>query len=393
MKKLAAVDAGNKNLNVIVEGMEKPLVIPNTLCNATDLNRSSRFNIFGRRKVNPVNLLDLTIISNGKKLGRKYLGGLAVKHGGAERALRKQKYNDEEILFSILGGLAFPLVKSGESVTERLCLGTCLPSEEYLDEEKVKFFEKRIVGTHEIVFNDPVFKDAKVTIEIYENDIKTLPEGTAALLNICTDEEGRILEEFKDLEDRILIVVDVGGSTTDISAVMNFEPVPELIDSYDRGILYAEERILGILRRKRPDFVMNKNELDYYIRKKNCKLIDGEDYWDIKDIVDREFSAFAQDIGRRVHNLIQIAPDNMKKKIARIVLTGGTTVLLSEYLIKAINGYKIIPSVTSLNDNVLGCYKSIKVLVEEREKIEDEIFEEEMEERAVRETAATEEAN
>ncbi len=379
MKKLASVDAGNKNLKVFIEGMKEPIIIINNQCMATTLNFKSNLNVFKREGINPINLLDVTVVSNGMDLGRRYVGGLAVKHGGEERSLKKEKSNDNDILFSLITAIGFGIVQPDakqKRQDSKISLGTCLPSVEYMQNEKVDLHEKRLIGTHQVIFHDPCFNGVTVEIEIFDDEVLTLPEGTAALLNVATDIDGNALPEFSDLEDRIVIVVDIGGGTTDISAIMNYEVVEELVDYIDKGILYPEERIINTLKRIRPGYIITKSELDYYVRKKDSKLIDGEKTWDVKSIVEAEFAELGKEIARKVNNLIQVAPDNLKRKIAKVVLTGGASLLLSQYIKNEIVGYTVVSSGNCINDNVLGCFKAIKIKAAENSLVEDQVFDE-----------------
>jgi plasmid segregation protein ParM len=375
-----SVDTGNKNLKVVMDGMPEPLIIYNVQLPATALNSKTAINVFKKQQVNPINALDVTVTTNGKNLGRRYIGGLAVKHGGEERALRKEKHNDEDILFSALTVMAFVKLQSNPSAKKhsyRVCLGSCLPTYEYIEAEKVQEHEARFVGTHKVEFHDPCFNGATVEMEIFKDEVITLPEGSAAILNVATDDSGNTLPEYEDMEDRIEIVIDIGGGTTDISAIMNYEPVDELIDYMDKGILHAEEKIINTLKRVKPGFVITKSELDYFIRKRDCKLIDQEKDWDVKNYVEVEFASLSREIATKVNNLIQIAPDNMKRKIRRVRLTGGASLLLSEYIKSEIIGYSVVPSTTSLNDNVLGGLKAIKAKMAMKSAGEDEVFQNE----------------
>lgn len=369
MKKqvLAAVDAGNKNLKVMIDGLSEPILIPNILCNVTKLNEEINGDLLGRKQINPINLLDLTIASNGKELGRKYLGGAAIIHGGEERPLRKEKYNDESILFAIVGGLAYGLAEQKKISKQPLFLGTCLPTNEAYDAKKKQYHQERLIGNHQVKFNHPYFNGLIVDIEIQKNDHYVVQEGLAALINTVTDDNGYELKEFSNMEDRIFIIADIGGGTTDISAAMNYNLVVELNAGLDKGILYAEQNIIKTLKKDNPDYYISKTDLDYRIRKKNGILIDRDKEIDIKNIADREFAALSETIAKEINNQIQSAPDYLKHRIAKIILTGGSTLLLSDYIKREIPDFQVITSTNSLNDNVLGCYKSAKMKIAEKE--------------------------
>jgi len=370
----ASVDAGNKNLNIFVEGMKDPLVMTNCVAAVPSLTlKSPTMYIAKRETSNPINCLDLTINSNGVNLGRKYLGGLALKNSGKLRTMGTPKYNDPDIVFSVLGGIATTLVRPGENISVNIALSTCLPAGEFTQPEYVEQHEKRFVGTHKVVFNHEIFHNASVTIRIYNGNVITVAEGVAALINICTDDKGDILDEYENLLDRIVLVADIGGGTVDIVGMLNFEILGSLVNFKPKGIFYAEENILRLMKVEKPNYVILKSELDYCIRKKNCILIDREGTWDIKHIVEEQFKALSEDIAVDLKERIAALPENLQKNFGRIVLTGGSVVLLADYLTNALSEFKVIVSSECLNDNVKGAYKSLMDYFKEDDQGNNEI--------------------
>lgn len=371
------VDAGNKNIKVLVDGQDDLIIIPNVLTNARDYKSFANADMFKKQPTNPINCLDITVISNGKNLGRKYLGNAAIRYGGEERPLNKEKYNDTDVLFSSLAAAAFSVYDAvNPQKTVNIGLGTCLPTEESLEKEKVTAHQKRFIGSHEVIFHDDVFNGAKITLKIAADNITTGPEGTIALFNMMTDQHGNLLDDYIKSEDELYIVTDIGGGSTDFSAVMNFSPIEELIDSLDIGILYAEEHIIKEIRNINRNYVISRPELDFNIRKGNYDLTFGKDTVNIKQFIDREFAELWERIADKLNNMIQIMPLNLKRYIKGIVLTGGSSVLLESYASSNIAGYDMTMSKTPLKDNVEGCLKAIKILAKAKEAAagEDEIF-------------------
>ena len=364
----AGVDPGNKNLKVYVEGMKKPLILENATYDVKLINTQSDLNLntlsalglFKKKKEQePIDMLDLSIKS-GSMMKRKYLGALALKHGGELRSSRRTKSNDEDILFGMIGSLAFAMVEIGKEISKKVNLSTCLPVSEYIHKHNYMENEKRLIGKHEVTFNNPYFEGAKVTIEISKDNLLIIPEGTAALLNIVTDEKGDILQEYEKIEDRIFIVVDIGAGTTDIIAIKDYEPVEELMSFIDRGIFLAVDRVIETLKRIRPDYSITKTDLDYYVREKESKLIDGEETWDVSKYTQNEFAALTKELSNRINDLIQKIPPNFRNYIARIILTGGASQILSKHFSEEELKTKIVLSDTCIFDNVMGCYKAME---------------------------------
>lgn len=354
-----SVDIGNKNIHILSDGMANPIVIPNTLKDSEVEISNMRFGLFSKKK-NPLDVIDCTITSNGKELGRKYIGKLALDKGGKDRDLRKTKYNSDDIVFSFLSGVALSLLDldNPQDVRGEVISNTNLPIEEYRNPKNVNLFKEKLLGSHKVVFNSDEYNNSQVEFEIKDNLISILPEGTAALLNIMTDKEGYVKKEFEDLSGRIIIVVDIGGGSVDISAVQDLELIEGLIYYSYKGTRYFEEKIIKELALKH-DYVISSAQLDYYIREKNSVLPLGSGSLDISGIVERELGLLAQDIITSINNLIEVAPADLRPKIAKIALTGGASQLLSEYILEGIEGYDVIVSDTALFDNAIGGYKQI----------------------------------
>lgn len=354
-----SVDVGNKNIHILAEGMNQPVVIPNILKDYEVEISNMKFGLF-KKNYNPLNVIDATVVINGRDFGRKYLGKIALNKGGRDRDLHKTKHDSDDILFSLLVGVAISLLDLNNpiSVKGEVGLGTNLPIDEYRNESNVTHFRDKIKGHHKVIFHSKEFKNAIVEFEIKEEQINILPEGTAALLNILTDDDGYIKEEYENLSDRVIITIDIGGCSIDVSAVQNLELVEDLISFSNRGTRYLEEKVL-----KEISLVYNYSivpaQLDYYIREKDCKLPMGSGEIDIKDIVVRESKALAKDIVTSINNMIEVAPKNLKPQIAKIALTGGASTILSKYIEDEISGYDVIVSETALVDNVIGTFKEI----------------------------------
>lgn len=373
---ITCVDAGNMNLNVYSEGMSDPLVITNALANVTPSSGSKRTKMYFSKNIaeDPRNCLDVSIISNGTDLGRKYVGGLALKNNGKLRPLDRTKYNDEDVLYSILTGIAATQVKAGENKTVKVRLGTCIPAREFTNDDNIKRHEKRLIGTHVVTFNHDIFENAVVTIQIFEGEVLTIAEGVASMANICTDEKGALKKEYEDLEDRIIILADIGGGTLDIVGMINYEIIGNLLSFAQRGISYAEENIMRAIKDIRPDFVTTRAKLDMDIRLRDCKMIDGEGTWDIKEIVQAELKEESEKIAQHINDLIASVPDNYRNNISRVVLTGGSVHLLSEYLTDSLKNFKVLISPNCLNDNVMGTYKALKAHFYEKNRADTELM-------------------
>lgn len=378
MKKIVGVDPGNKNMKCKTSLNDNVQVMPNLLMPVTELNQASSLELLNRSKTqqNPINTLDVSVKSNGTELGRKYVAGMAFRRGANDRMLSKEKYNDSDIIFSTLATTAFNLyMKSQGQTSHDVILGTNLPTYEYINtaDECIDKFTSALAGDHYITFHSDFFNGATVHLRMDKSDIGVFPEGTIALLNLMIDPNGNIKPEYENILEAVTIIIDIGGGTTDISAVMNMDIVREFVRAINKGILYPERRIVDTLSARHRGYKITTSELDYCIREKNSQVRYKDTELDIKDLVQTEFTLFANEIASEVNAMIETAPEIFKSKIAKILITGGSASLLGEYVEEALcNNYDCVISPTSLFDNVLGAYNMMANKVKAEKELEAE---------------------
>jgi hypothetical protein len=258
-----SIDVGNKLVDIIRDGSKKVIIVPTVILPKRDGLKIESKIFTSIVKDDKKEILAELVDADGKKSELLYLGASAVKHGGEERAIKKDKYNDLSIAKAIHIMTAYAILKDHKSTDEAyIKLVTSLPLREFTHSERVEKFKSIIAGEKTIKMHGGSLSGSKLDLRIQEEDIMVLPEGAVALYNIITTKEGKLKKEYEDHEGRVFIVIDIGGGTVDIMAVtlnltedgvLLLEPEGDLIGYMDEGILTAEQDVVDLLF----------NEMDY----------------------------------------------------------------------------------------------------------------------------------
>ncbi|MEN8210615.1 MAG: ParM/StbA family protein [Thermodesulfobacteriota bacterium] len=210
-----------------------------------------------------------------------------------------------------------------------------------------KKFKKIIKGSHEITFHNQDGQD--VTKKVTIDKVHIIPQPIGSIFNLIFDEHGTI--KSKDLANQKLGVVDIGFKTSDFSIFDHLQYIERGSTTMDSGISKCFSIIANKLRQE------SNINIELY---RMFKLIEsgmikirGKEY-NISNLKKRVYthagSAIASDLNRLWEN---------DWDIDTIILTGGGSVELSEYLTPNIEG-NVIPigkNIDARFNNVQGYCK------------------------------------
>ncbi|EIU1445491.1 ParM/StbA family protein [Pseudomonas aeruginosa] len=157
-------------------------------------------------------------------------------------------------------------------------------------------------------------------------DLSGAAEGVGAYLDYRLDEEGNILNEPEGLT----VVVDVGGSTTDIAIIEDGNVLfSGLSTSIESGALHLYQRVAELTQqhldlRVAPSIV----KIEDCIRNHSCNFKSGNISENIRHIVAQERSAVAEEIALTVEQRLTKRLD----EVSRILYVGGGAELLGDEL-------------------------------------------------------------
>ncbi|OGQ93811.1 MAG: hypothetical protein A3J85_01865 [Desulfobacula sp. RIFOXYA12_FULL_46_16] len=210
-----------------------------------------------------------------------------------------------------------------------------------------KRLKEIITGVHLITFHHPDGKD--VIKKIHIDKIQVIPQPIGSIFNLIFDEQGRIID--KALAGQKLGVVDIGFKTTDFSIFDHLQYIERGSSTMDTGISKCFSVIAGKLRQE-SNINVELFRMFKFIESGMIK-IKGKEY-NISNLKKRVYTHAAAAIVSDLNRLWENDWD-----IDSIILSGGGSVELAEYLMSGIEG-NIIPIPKNIDarfNNVQGYCK------------------------------------
>lgn len=210
-----------------------------------------------------------------------------------------------------------------------------------------KRLKEMIIGVHHIIFHNPDGKEVQRKIHI--DKIHVIPQPIGSIFNLIFDEQGRIID--KVLAAQKLGVVDIGFKTTDFSIFDHLQYIERGSSTMDTGISKCFSVIAGKLRQE-SNINIELFRMFKFIESGMIK-IRGKEY-NISNLKKRVYTHAAAAIVSDLNRLWENDWD-----IDSIILSGGGSVELAEYLISGIEG-NIIPIPKNIDarfNNVQGYCK------------------------------------
>ena len=210
-----------------------------------------------------------------------------------------------------------------------------------------KKFKKMIKGSHEITFHNRNGQD--VTKKITIDKIHIIPQPIGSIFNLIFDDQGKI--KNKILAKQKLGVVDIGFRTSDFSIFDHLQYIERGSTTMDTGISKCFSVIANKLRQE-SSINIELYRMFQFIESGMIK-IRGKEY-NISNLKKRVYAHAASAIASDLNRLWENDWD-----IDTIILSGGGSVELSEYLSPIIDG-NVIPlgkDVDARFNNVQGYCK------------------------------------
>lgn len=276
----------------------KPVAILNMVSTGQDRRTYGNDKVGGKAR-SLVNLLDVTIEAvDSEACGRWFVGGLAFKVGKKIIKPNKntKKSESPQTIIMMLTTIAYYLFDPNNPIkTKRIKLSTLLPSEEYApkkisnkdveDKDYVDIFSKKLIGKHKIIFNDPAFLGAEITIEI--EDLSINPEGAVAQIASIYNWEGQIKKEFQGLENKIIMNIDFGSIDTNVSILEDGEFVDDGIFGFKGGTVEVLKQISQDIESSE-GVLIDTFKIDFHIRSKRPIFAGDKDITELLDKLKEE---------------------------------------------------------------------------------------------------------
>lgn len=323
----------------------------------------------------PVNQIDVEVCSNDKDYGRFFVGGLAFsanRNDILERVKGEKKAESTHTFVLALVSAAYSLlnIKNPVSKKERVSLGIGLPTEEYFDENLREAFKKKFLGTHIVKFNGKCFNNAEITMVV--SDVIIIPEGTAAAMYIFFDEDGKLKPEFKKYKN-ILLTIDIGSLTTDVSGIQNGSFHSQVLFGINYGMADALNKMRSTIKRK-IGVDVKKHQLDYFLK---TNTFPYDDTISLEDLKEEAYEDLASLLAVNIYDQFDIN-GVQKEDIGLVYVTGGGALALEKYLKTQLGVKEVKETSNPLFDNAAGYHKVIKNKVMSEIKSQQEVFEDDV---------------
>lgn len=326
MTKLAAIDIGNDSVKAIFGDGERFQIM-----NVVATEQENREYVEMEEK--PIDGLHVRVVSGSLKVGKGIyvVGPLAMKYDTNEEiTLDDNKYENDQTIIMLLTSIAMNAVKEQKEDKQevRYTLSTGLPIKEIRKDARDAFKAKLLNSAHEVEFLDtPQYSGKKVIISF--DDVIVLSEGMAAYTEIAFNPDGTTKNE--DLTEGVVMIVDIGGRTTDIAVIENGKAVNPYSIGWTIGVSQYLDKIIQEV----------ENEFDYRFKSRR-ELVDVIAHqnpehqghiWvrgnrtDINAIIQRYLSGLAAEEYKIISETWSKMP-NAK----RAYIIGGGAIALKEYI-------------------------------------------------------------
>lgn len=321
----AAADIGNDSLKAIFESRENQILIPNIIA---EMGTNRNVKEYEKEILEGIHV-EITSGALKQKHGIFAVGNLAKQqHNHSELAIHSKKSENDQTVILLLTTLAIGAAKFGNFtnndgiIEAKYVLSTGLPILEASLEERKLFRDKLLKNAHEIKFLQTPHLQGK-TVRISFEKVFVNLEGLAAFINLSKNNE--------DLVHQELMIVDIGGLTTDIAVIQKAIVNNSISCGYSEGVSPYLDRIINRVRsevgyqvKTRKDIVeiiINDNPTD-----KNHVYVYGNRTC-ISQIVEEELMKLAR---KQYSYLLELWNQVPSLRVAYFI--GGGSIILKEYI-------------------------------------------------------------
>ncbi len=181
-------------------------------------------------------------------------------------------------------------------------------------EAGAEVFSNMIKGIANINFSMPdVQKDISV------RSVKILPEGFCAYIGVLYDMNRKVRPDYKYLKSEVVIVIDIGAGTTDITVVENGKPIKATRYTVSIGGNNVHQRVRSILGAKGIDLPEDMVQIGV----ERGFIKDGRKKVSIVKEISESKSAVARSIISNIRNFFESTQYPIRKIEDMIVCGGG----------------------------------------------------------------------
>lgn len=363
MIKIFGVDPGNSDLKIAAEGSTFQLK------NAIAHGRERR--LHEKEAGDKKDFLDISIEGPAVS-GRYFVGDLALREGGQylrEKQVGDQKATNIDTYVLMLAGIAYQLHDpANPKKTAYIAIGSGLPTEEFYDCSSLETFQKKLKGTHKITFHHPLFDQAesKGEVTLVVKELVTIPEGSAATVNQMYDDTGNLQKDKEVLNKRLIITIDIGAGTVDVSVMENGKCIGTLTFGLDKGIFYAVDAVIEDIARDYHGYRLSRHKLLQYLIHEQGVIPYKKETIQAQSYAEIRFEQLAADIAHRIANKLKRERPSIQDEVYTTLIVGGGAFALAPHFPKYFGDYQLEFAEDPIYANARGYYKVARNLIRSR---------------------------
>ncbi|MBM6994352.1 hypothetical protein D3C76_215730 [compost metagenome] len=354
MIRIAGIDVGNDSVKVVVDGSQRPIIIPSIVSPGYDRHVL-------QEEDSPLKALDVRVYSPKlKRNNQRYFVGLLAMEDQDNSELEEtdnKATSDQSLVvaltalaYAALSGQTYPTAGTGIEEAEYI-IGTGLPVRSYVAFHQA--FEERLTGEHEVTFlSTPELRGRTVRLQIRRTIVSV--EGAAALFHLATNDTLQVRNE--ELHNGCIGICEIGALTTDFPVVKRMNIDNQFSTGEQFGLATYLDSIIRDIEDQFGYRFPSRTKLIGRIRNREFVIQRvGEGQADIRPIVDMYFSRAAQKLVDLIRKRWKKYPD-----IECFYVLGGGAAALKSYLIDAAGPMRLRFEENSEILNVQGYLKLAK---------------------------------
>lgn len=354
MIRIAGIDVGNDSVKVVVDGSNRPIIIPSIVSPGYDRH-------ILQEEDSPLKALDVRVYS--PKLRRNnqrfFVGLLAMEdQDNSELEETDNKANNDQSLIVALTALAYAAISNqnftagvGGVEEAEYIIGTGLPVRTYVAFHQA--FEERLTGEHEVTFlSTPGLRNRTVRIIIRRAVVSV--EGAAALFHLATHDNLQMKNE--ELHNGCIGICEIGALTTDFPVVKRMNIDNQFSTGEQFGLATYLDSIIRDVEDQYGYRFPSRTKLIQRIRGRELRIQRfGEGQADIAPIVDVYFRRAARKLVDLIRKRWKKYPD-----IECFYVLGGGASALRSYIVEEAGSMRLRFEEDSELLNVHGYLKLAK---------------------------------
>jgi len=236
---------------------------------------------------------------------------------GQKITSRLGKHEQPEFYANIISSVVLEQLRN-KSSNQNVKLSILLPPYEAFN-KKDKAIEQ-LSGVYRVRHN---LLDRDIVFELSKDKIQVYPECYTSFAHICFNSKGEKTRLGEEFSNKMVIGIDIGKSTTDISGIQDLKPRSFTFDTFRFGCNFMINTLTNLVSSEYDGYRPSYVDCEEAFRTGHLK--DGDGFLDIKELVIRSRQVYADRLIDDFLNYLS-TKDIHPKSIAALMFIGGGSI-------------------------------------------------------------------